>query len=145
MKVRHPLLIKFLGFLIAWVLRRWIGTVSFRYRSSGRNLEPRRNRQDRYLYAFWHENISLMAYFYGGPHAAVLISDHADGLLVTEVCRHIRLRVVSAGRARDGIRAVRRLLNLRRKVHVVITPDGPRGPRREVKPGLIYVASRTGM
>src|SRR5207302_11444090 len=24
-------------------------------------------------------------------------------------------------------------------------PDGPRGPRREVKPGIVYTASRTGL
>ena len=29
--------------------------------------------------------------------------------------------------------------------HVVVTPDGPRGPRRVVQQGPVYVASRTGM
>jgi hypothetical protein len=26
-----------------------------------------------------------------------------------------------------------------------LTPDGPRGPRRRVQPGLIYLASRSGL
>jgi hypothetical protein len=29
--------------------------------------------------------------------------------------------------------------------HLLITPDGPRGPRRELKPGLVMVASLTGL
>jgi lysophospholipid acyltransferase (LPLAT)-like uncharacterized protein len=29
--------------------------------------------------------------------------------------------------------------------HITITPDGPRGPRRVVKPGLVYLASRLGL
>jgi lysophospholipid acyltransferase (LPLAT)-like uncharacterized protein len=29
--------------------------------------------------------------------------------------------------------------------HLAVTPDGPRGPRRRVKPGLIYLASQTGL
>jgi lysophospholipid acyltransferase (LPLAT)-like uncharacterized protein len=30
-------------------------------------------------------------------------------------------------------------------LHLAITPDGPRGPRRELKPGIVMVASQTGM
>jgi lysophospholipid acyltransferase (LPLAT)-like uncharacterized protein len=29
--------------------------------------------------------------------------------------------------------------------HLAITPDGPRGPRRQVQQGLVYLAARTGM
>ena len=29
--------------------------------------------------------------------------------------------------------------------HLAVTPDGPRGPRRVVQPGVVYLASRTGM
>ena len=146
MKIRHPTLLKLLGLLIAWVMRRWIGTVSFRYRPLGDNLVPGPSDTDvRYLYSFWHENIALLTFRYGGPDVCVLISDHADGRLITEACRHIRLRVVTGSSTRGGVRALRHLLGLKRKVHVVLTPDGPRGPRREVKPGLVYLSSRTGM
>ncbi len=146
MKIRHPSLIKLLGFVLAWLIRRWVGTVSFRYRSFGPNREPTRGGAGgRYIYAFWHEHIALMAFQYGGPHTAVLVSSHADGRLITETCRHIRMRVVTGSSTRDGARAMRRLLGLKRRTHVVITPDGPRGPRREVKPGLVFLASRSGM
>src|SRR5262249_21939657 len=29
--------------------------------------------------------------------------------------------------------------------HLAITPDGPRGPRRRVQPGLVYLSSRLGL
>jgi lysophospholipid acyltransferase (LPLAT)-like uncharacterized protein len=29
--------------------------------------------------------------------------------------------------------------------HLGITPDGPRGPRRELKPGVIMIASQSGL
>jgi hypothetical protein len=32
-----------------------------------------------------------------------------------------------------------------RDCHLAVTPDGPRGPRRHVKQGVIYLASRTGL
>ncbi len=28
--------------------------------------------------------------------------------------------------------------------HITITPDGPRGPRHELKPGIVFLASHTG-
>jgi len=28
--------------------------------------------------------------------------------------------------------------------HVIITPDGPRGPRRQMSHGIVFLASRTG-
>ena len=37
------------------------------------------------------------------------------------------------------------MLKLGRSAHLSITPDGPRGPRRQVQPGLIYLAARTGL
>jgi lysophospholipid acyltransferase (LPLAT)-like uncharacterized protein len=29
--------------------------------------------------------------------------------------------------------------------HLALTPDGPRGPRRRVQPGVVYLAARTGL
>src|SRR5262249_27404667 len=31
------------------------------------------------------------------------------------------------------------------RAHLAVIPDGPRGPRRHVEQGLIYLAARTGM
>ena len=30
-------------------------------------------------------------------------------------------------------------------MHLTITPDGPRGPRRQLAPGAIYLASKLGL
>jgi len=40
---------------------------------------------------------------------------------------------------------VRSMLQSGQSAYLAITPDGPRGPRRQVQPGLIYVAARTGL
>jgi lysophospholipid acyltransferase (LPLAT)-like uncharacterized protein len=37
------------------------------------------------------------------------------------------------------------LLRVARKTHLAITPDGPKGPRRRVQPGAIFLASQTGL
>src|SRR5215470_9053241 len=146
MKLRQPWLIKAAGFSAAWALRLWLGTLSYRYRPLGPNVDPKRPEcRQRYIYAFWHENMLLPAYHYGRARVHVLISQHADGQLIAEVCRHLGFGTVRGSSRRDGARAVRRMLKLGRSAHLSITPDGPRGPRRQVQPGLIYLAARTGL
>jgi lysophospholipid acyltransferase (LPLAT)-like uncharacterized protein len=99
----------------------------------------------RYLYAFWHENMLLLAYLYARADVCVLISQHADGELIADVCRHLGLRTVRGSTTRGSVEALRRMLRLARKGHLAITPDGPRGPRRRVQPGVVYLAARTGL
>jgi lysophospholipid acyltransferase (LPLAT)-like uncharacterized protein len=45
---------------------------------------------------------------------------------------------------RGGAQAIKQLMDDTAGMHIVITPDGPRGPRREVKPGAVFLASQTG-
>jgi lysophospholipid acyltransferase (LPLAT)-like uncharacterized protein len=146
MKIRHPWLISFIGFIGAWLVRLWISTVRYRYQNLGPDLRPSRlGPGERYIYAFWHEYMLLLAYHYGRPDILVLISQHADGELIAEVCRHLRFSLVRGSTTRGGVEAVRRMLHAGQTAHLAITPDGPRGPRRQVQPGLIYVSARTGL
>jgi lysophospholipid acyltransferase (LPLAT)-like uncharacterized protein len=146
MKIRHPFLLQAIGFAVAWLVRLWIGTLRYRYRPLGGNLDPTQpGFQGRYLYAFWHENILVPAYHYGRRDIHVLISQHADGQLIAEACRHLGFRVVRGSTTRGGAEAIRQMLRLSRSAHLAITPDGPRGPRRQVQPGVVYLAARTGL
>lgn len=110
------------------------------------------------IVAFWHEclplmpRLWLMAYRAGTfPHADVLISRHRDGQLIGAIMRRFHVRVVhgssSQGReSRGGSASVRRLLSvLAGPGLVVITPDGPRGPRRVAAPGVAQLAALSGV
>jgi lysophospholipid acyltransferase (LPLAT)-like uncharacterized protein len=146
MKIRQPWLIKVTGFSAALALRLWLGTLRYRYRPLGRSFQPKDLGPDeRYIYAFWHENMLMPAYQYQRTNLGVLISQHADGQLIAEVCRHLGFRSARGSSTRDGVRAVRQMLRLGRGSHLAVTPDGPRGPRRRVQPGLVYLAARTGL
>jgi lysophospholipid acyltransferase (LPLAT)-like uncharacterized protein len=144
MKIRHPSLIKAAAFAGAWALRAWVGTLRYRYRPLGSNLDPRTCGTP-YLYAFWHEYMLLPAYHFGRMDSRVLISKHADGELMAGLLRHLGFRAVRGSTARGGVQAVREMLALEDDSHLGVTPDGPRGPRRQVQLGLIYLSSRLGM
>src|SRR5262249_14457493 len=90
-------------------------------------------------------NILLPLYQFSRTDTWVITSRHADGTLLTEFGRHIRLKYVRGSTGRGGVEAVRKLLRIARNASLAVTPDGPRGPRRKVQPGLIYLASRTGL
>jgi hypothetical protein len=75
---------------------------------------------------------------------AGLVSPHQDGSYLAEAMRRLGIRSVRGSSKRGASRALRELLDRVRDLHVAITPDGPRGPRRQMKTGIIYLASRSG-
>jgi len=146
MKIRHPFVIRLAAFVLAWLIRVWIGTLWPRYRPLGQNVDPlRRDLADRFIYAFWHENLLLPACFYANPRIQVLVSQHADGELIARACNHLGIGTIRGSTKHGGAEALLRLVRASRACHLAVVPDGPRGPRRHIQVGLIYLASRTGL
>jgi lysophospholipid acyltransferase (LPLAT)-like uncharacterized protein len=143
MKLRHPLVIRTVAFLAALLIRLWMSTLRLRVVSSDGQEHPVDPAAARYLYAFWHE--ALLAPLVKRPKARVLISQHADGELIAQVCQFVGIGVVRGSTARGGSQALMEMIRGGNNEHLAITPDGPRGPRRELKTGIVMVASQTGM
>ncbi len=110
--------------------------------------------------AFWHERLPLMPALFAesrrrgdpGLRACVLVSRHRDGRLIGAVIRRLGAEPLEGSSARPGRRerggaaALRGMLRaLGDGMVVVITPDGPRGPRRVAAPGVAQVAALGGM
>lgn len=99
---------------------------------------------ERYLYSVWHDHI-LATLFTGRPiGAAALVSKHQDGGFLAEALEMMKITTIRGSSSRGGAQALRELLVNTRDLHITITPDGPRGPRRIAKSGLVYLASQTG-
>jgi lysophospholipid acyltransferase (LPLAT)-like uncharacterized protein len=146
MKLRHPWLIKVLGVAGAWVIRLWIPMLRYRYAPIGPPTLPAYlKRGERYIYVFWHENMLLPSYRCRSPGICVLVSRHADGQLIAEILQNMGTNVIRGSTSRESVLAVRRMLRVCQDMHLVITPDGPRGPRRSVQAGVIYLAAKTGL
>jgi hypothetical protein len=104
------------------------------------------------ILAFWHEQVAIapacwrqLARFLAAPHAHVLVSRHRDGRLIGAVAGRFDLAMVYASSTRGGAEGLRALTRLLRAGDiVVITPDGPRGPRREAAPGVAQLAALSG-
>jgi lysophospholipid acyltransferase (LPLAT)-like uncharacterized protein len=147
MKIRHQFLVRAAGIGGAWVVRRLLSTARyhFRYADPTVNPEVARRTGQRHIYAFFHEVMLFPAYFWAWPEMQILISDHRDGELITQVVQRLGFGVVRGSTTRGGARALREMVNRVDQGHLCVTPDGPKGPRRHVHQGLAYLASRTGL
>lgn len=97
------------------------------------------------IYAVWHGRILLLPYFYGHRGSQVLASRSRDGELVTRWIRRFGLDPVRGSSTRGSVEALRVLTRaLRAGREVVVVPDGPRGPREVLKPGVIALARLSG-
>jgi lysophospholipid acyltransferase (LPLAT)-like uncharacterized protein len=101
---------------------------------------------ERIIVAFWHGRLLMMPFVYPGRPATILISQHRDGEHITRIAERLGLRVVRGSATRGGARAFKQLIrSLRDGSNVVITPDGPKGPRQRAKSGVIELARLSGM
>ena len=148
MKLSNPIAIKCVALLASGLLRAWLGTLDMRFAYEDESADPLR-RGRRNIYLFWHETLLFPAYAYARFRIAVLVSRHRDGELIAQVVRMLRGVAIRGstdrGRQRGGASALLAMIRRDRVNHLAITPDGPRGPRRLVQDGAIYLASRSGM
>ncbi|MGH7164925.1 MAG: lysophospholipid acyltransferase family protein [Nitrospiraceae bacterium] len=103
-------------------------------------------RGHRIIIAFWHAQQLMMPLVYRGREAHILISQHRDGELIHRIVARFGFRSVRGSTTRGGAAALRQLIKLGRSgVDLVVTPDGPKGPRHVVQIGVIQVARATGL
>lgn len=146
MKIRNPIVIRWLAFLGSILLRIYMSTLCFRYRPVGINFDPwYGNAKGWHLFAFWHENILMPCFQYGRPDINILVSQHADGELIAQVLKSMGFSTIRGSTNRGGIHALRKMIAVSPAGNMVVIPDGPRGPRRTLELGLIYLASRSGL
>jgi lysophospholipid acyltransferase (LPLAT)-like uncharacterized protein len=146
-KIRNRHLLRAAGWTAAQLAKGLLHSLRHEFRCLGPNVLPgQHDNPDRFIYATWHEHLLLPTVRHGHPNSAVLISGHADGQLLGSLIGAVGMGMVVGSSTRGGVEAVRQIVRPDFPwKHLSVTPDGPRGPRREVQPGVVFVASRTGM
>ena len=99
------------------------------------------------VWAFWHNRLFIVPQLFARfqRRGAALTRASKDGELLAAVLARFGVQAIRGSSSRRGAAAWR---ELRRAVQegwdVGITPDGPRGPRYNVHPGLLLLAQKTG-
>jgi len=127
--------------------------VTLRVRASGiEPLVPMWRSGQPLIYAVWHGRILMVPWLSarlrrtrGARAVRVLASRSRDGELVARYVRRFGLGIVRGSSSRGGAAALRTLV---RALHagddVAVVPDGPRGPRCRLQPGVVMLAATTG-
>jgi lysophospholipid acyltransferase (LPLAT)-like uncharacterized protein len=146
MKIESPLLNKLGGLLASAAVRWWMSTLDYKVAYYDRAVDPVFPEcRGQKIYIFWHEYILFPLYLRGHCNFAMLLSRHRDAEILSHAAYHLGFEFVRGSTNRGGVAALRQLLDKSRNMHLTITPDGPRGPRRQLAPGCIYLASKLGL
>ena len=104
-----------------------------------------------FIPVFWHQHQlfcvkQLLALRSAGVRVGFLISPSVDGELGTLLLRSLQGEVIRGSSTHTGARALRDYYQALTHdgVSPVITPDGPKGPPWEFKPGAVLLAQLSG-
>ena len=143
MKKQSILANKFGGLGLAVLTRKLMGTLEYQAAYYDRAVDPVDPEfRGPAIFVFWHEYIPTLFYLRGHCNIAMLISRHQDAQWLSEAARHMGFTTIHGSTQRGGSRALRELLRKSRRMNLAITPDGPRGPRRRLAPGAVYLSSK---
>jgi lysophospholipid acyltransferase (LPLAT)-like uncharacterized protein len=97
------------------------------------------------LLAFWHGRMAIGMIPYRNCGYSVLVSHSKDGEVAHRLLRRLGFGTIRGSSSRGAPRALREMLReLREGRRVVLTPDGPRGPRHRMNDGVAWMARATG-
>jgi lysophospholipid acyltransferase (LPLAT)-like uncharacterized protein len=100
------------------------------------------------IVAFWHGRLLYplrLMQVYRQRQVTVLVSRSRDGEWISRIVQRFRVVPTRGSSHRGGGQG---LLEMVRRVQegylACVTPDGPRGPRYQVQPGVVTLAQKTG-
>lgn len=139
---------KLISWLAAWVIRGVGWTLRMRVTDRAGFLSG--NCKGPLIFAYWHNRMLAVPVIYlrhyrSRKGAMVLVSRNRDAKLIGDTMARFKIGVARGSSSRGGASALMELTKcLSDGLDVNITPDGPRGPRYKLGPGIIFLAQKTG-
>jgi lysophospholipid acyltransferase (LPLAT)-like uncharacterized protein len=135
------------GWIAKIVATLWLSTC--RISEFGRGIEAsylKNNPGKGLLYASWHRGLFFVIYWYRNQNTVSIASASEDGELAAQAAKRFGWITARGSSTRGGRKAYREMEALVKKGYKGgLVADAPRGPRFVSKPGIIYLAKRTGI
>lgn len=142
MKLQSPFAIGAWSLVSTAGIRQWMNTLDCRADYGDPTVDPvHPDYRGAKIYVFWHENILLPLFLRGHSNISMLLSRHWDANILDRVARMMGFGVVRGSTFNGGSTALRELAERAAHGNLTITPDGPRGPRRRLAAGCVFLAS----
>lgn len=97
------------------------------------------------IVAFWHGEMLPVWFAFRALRPVALVSSSKDGSLLSRLLQDWGYGVVLGSSSKGGKEALEQLVHEASSRVVLITPDGPRGPAHQAKPGAVVAAHRAGV
>ncbi len=130
--------------MLSWLVKAWCTSLDYCLINYGPVHELRKEKIP-IIFAIYHNELFPLSYLHRHEGIIAVVSASQDGELLASVLSRLGYGLARGSSSRQGLKAMREAV---RKIKqegrdAVLTVDGPRGPRHKVKPGVIYLASRS--
>ncbi|MCP5063044.1 MAG: lysophospholipid acyltransferase family protein [Ignavibacteriae bacterium] len=140
---------KFLQFLGIHFIKYFINVLLRTLRISevkNKKLEDLEKENKNYVLAFWHGTMLLPWYLKKNENFYTIISKSKDGEILSRVLTNWNYNVERGSSSKGGSEVLNVLIDKAKSgSSISITPDGPRGPEKELKAGAVIIAKKTGI
>lgn len=128
-------------FLAPYLYKLWVLTL--RYEEIGREVVDKLDAERKVMIlCLWHGEIFTLWDVKRQLRLTAVISQSKDGEMLTRIITRMGFKVVRGSSSRGGAEALRGIVRVMRRdaESPCVTMDGPRGPAREVKDGVFFMA-----
>jgi len=131
---------------LSWVVRAW--TASLRFEITEHEQALLSYSEKPVILALWHNRLFIVAEvqrrYRQNRRLVALVSASKDGAWLEAFFKQMKIDTVRGSSSFRGMQALREMMAARQTgADIGITPDGPRGPCYEMKPGIILLARLT--
>ncbi|MEI6847032.1 MAG: DUF374 domain-containing protein [Chlorobiaceae bacterium] len=98
------------------------------------------------IFAFWHGKMvagwMLTHTLFPGKHATAVVSRSEDGRILSDTLKQLGFSLIRGSSSKGSDEVIRSMRQtLEKREIVVLTPDGPKGPMKQFKYGLLRLAA----
>lgn len=145
-KVKNRFVLRLAGSLASQAIIPWMNSLDTQVACYDDHCNPAwPSDGKRRIFVFWHEYLLLLIHLWKHCNISMLLSRHPDADVLEQLAMLFGFGTVRGSTNRHGVEALRKMITAGSRSHLTITPDGPRGPRRRLAPGCVYLASRLRM
>lgn len=128
--IRNPILKNAVYFLINLISKTW--------RVNFHNFPQKPS-----IVVFWHGDMLPLWKLFSNLNAYAMVSQSPDGELLSNLLSKWGYKLIRGSSSWGGKEALNKLIEVLCSSYVLITPDGPRGPKNIMKPGAIIASIRS--
>jgi len=107
-------------------------------------LEELQKTNDNWIYALWHNNITLASFILKNQNLLSMVSSSGDGRIAARVIELFGNQTIRGSSSRGGTKVLLSMISGIKSGKVgAITPDGPRGPKYHLHSGALSISQKT--